>query len=63
MHVCCPKRIPAAPSHVSALMSGVMIKTGVYGILRVTAQIADLPTHRTAGRSCSSQASSRDSGA
>lgn len=30
-------------------MSGVMIKTGVYGILRVTAQIADLPTLRTAG--------------
>ena len=25
---------PAAPSHVSAIMSGVMIKTGIYGILR-----------------------------
>ena len=25
---------PAAPSHVSALMSGVMIKLGIYGLLR-----------------------------
>ena len=30
-----PEAHPAAPSHVSALMSGVMIKTGIYGILRV----------------------------
>ncbi len=30
-----PDAHPAAPSHVSAIMSGVMIKTGVYGILRV----------------------------
>ena len=49
MHVWLPEAHPAAPSHVSALMSGVMIKTGVYGILRVTAQIADLPTLRTTG--------------
>ena len=27
---------PVAPSHVSALMSGVVIKMGVYGLLRVT---------------------------
>lgn len=33
-HVWLPEAHPAAPSHVSALMSGVMIKTGVYGILR-----------------------------
>ena len=33
-HVWLPKAHPAAPSHVSALMSGVMIKTGLYGILR-----------------------------
>ena len=31
----CRWRIPVAPSHVSALMSGVMIKMGVYGLLRV----------------------------
>lgn len=29
-----PDAHPAAPSHVSAMMSGVMIKTGFYGILR-----------------------------
>ena len=30
-----PDAHPAAPSHVSGIMSGVMIKTGIYGILRV----------------------------
>ena len=30
-----PDAHPAAPSHVSGIMSGVMIKTGVYGILRM----------------------------
>ena len=30
-----PDAHPAAPTHVSAVMSGVMIKTGIYGILRV----------------------------
>ncbi len=30
-----PDGHPAAPSHVSAVMSGVMIKTGIYGILRL----------------------------
>ncbi len=34
LHVWLPEAHPAAPSHVSALMSGVMIKTGVYGIAR-----------------------------
>ncbi len=34
-HVWLPEAHPAAPSHVSALMSGVMIKTGIYGIVRV----------------------------
>jgi hydrogenase-4 component B len=36
LHVWLPLAHPAAPSHVSALMSGVMIKMGVYGLLRVT---------------------------
>ena len=36
LHVWLPRAHPAAPSHVSALMSGVMIKLGVYGLLRVT---------------------------
>lgn len=34
-HVWLPEAHPAAPSHVSAVMSGVMIKMGVYGLLRV----------------------------
>ncbi len=34
LHVWLPEAHPAAPSHVSALMSGVMLKTGIYGILR-----------------------------
>jgi hydrogenase-4 component B len=33
-HVWLPRAHPAAPSHVSALMSGIMIKMGIYGILR-----------------------------
>jgi formate hydrogenlyase subunit 3/multisubunit Na+/H+ antiporter MnhD subunit len=35
LHVWLPEAHPAAPSHVSALMSGVMIKMGLYGLLRV----------------------------
>ncbi|MCC7518818.1 MAG: oxidoreductase [Verrucomicrobiae bacterium] len=34
LHVWLPEAHPAAPSHVSALMSGVMIKLGIYGLLR-----------------------------
>lgn len=34
-HVWLPEAHPAAPSHVSAIMSGVMIETGVYGVLRM----------------------------
>jgi hydrogenase-4 component B len=33
-HVWLPEAHPAAPSHVSAVMSGVMIKMGVYGLVR-----------------------------
>jgi len=43
LHVWLPEAHPAAPSHVSALMSGVMIKTGVYGLLRVLALLGPLP--------------------
>src|SRR5437016_802584 len=35
LHVWLPYAHPAAPSHVSALMSGVMIKTAIYALLRV----------------------------
>ncbi len=34
LHVWLPRAHPIAPSHVSALMSGVMIKTALYGVLR-----------------------------
>jgi formate hydrogenlyase subunit 3/multisubunit Na+/H+ antiporter MnhD subunit len=34
LHVWLPEAHPAAPSHVSALMSAVMIKLGIYGLLR-----------------------------
>lgn len=34
LHVWLPEAHPAAPSHVSALMSGAMIKMGVYGLFR-----------------------------
>ena len=35
MHIWLPAAHPAAPSHVSALMSGVMIKTGIYMMIRI----------------------------
>lgn len=34
LHIWLPEAHPAAPSHVSAVMSGAMIKTGIYGLLR-----------------------------
>ena len=41
LHVWLPEAHPAAPSPVSALMSGVMLKTAIYGILRVTFDLLD----------------------
>lgn len=38
-HIWLPSAHPAAPTHVSALMSGVMIKTGVYMLIRLLADI------------------------
>jgi hydrogenase-4 component B len=35
LHIWLPRAHPAAPSNISALMSGVMVKTAVYGIVRV----------------------------
>jgi hydrogenase-4 component B len=37
LHVWLPEAHPAAPTSISALMSGVLIKTGVYGLFRVCA--------------------------
>ena len=36
MHVWLPEAHPAAPSPVSAMMSGLMLKTAIYGLLRIT---------------------------
>jgi len=38
-HIWLPVAHPAAPSHVSALMSGVMIKTGIYMLIRLLIDI------------------------
>src|SRR5262249_4762393 len=37
-HVWLPRAHPAAPSHVSAMMSGVMIKLGIYGLIRLACE-------------------------
>ena len=37
LHVWLPEAHPAAPTNISALMSSVLIKTGIYGIVRVCA--------------------------
>ena len=43
LHVWLPEAHPAAPSPVSALMSAVMLKTAVYGMLRVTLDLIAFP--------------------
>ena len=41
LHSWLPHAHPAAPSHVSGVMSGVMIKMGIYGILRILGYVQD----------------------
>jgi formate hydrogenlyase subunit 3/multisubunit Na+/H+ antiporter MnhD subunit len=43
VHVWLPEAHPAAPSPVSALMSGVMLKTAIYGLLRVSLDLLGDP--------------------
>jgi formate hydrogenlyase subunit 3/multisubunit Na+/H+ antiporter MnhD subunit len=43
MHVWLPEAHPASPSHVSAVLSGVMIKTGIYGLLRILSCMGSPP--------------------
>jgi formate hydrogenlyase subunit 3/multisubunit Na+/H+ antiporter MnhD subunit len=43
LHVWLPLAHPAAPSHVSALMSGVMTKVAVYGFLRIVFDLLGAP--------------------
>jgi formate hydrogenlyase subunit 3/multisubunit Na+/H+ antiporter MnhD subunit len=44
LHVWLPLAHPAAPSHVSALMSGVMTKVAVYGFIRIIFDLVGEPT-------------------
>ncbi|HEX9704722.1 MAG TPA: proton-conducting transporter membrane subunit [Gemmatimonadales bacterium] len=43
LHFWLPPAHAGAPSHVSALLSGVMIKMGIYGLLRVGMMVGELP--------------------
>jgi hydrogenase-4 component B len=43
LHVWLPDAHAAAPSHVSAIMSGVLIKMGIYGLVRVTSLLPEPP--------------------
>jgi formate hydrogenlyase subunit 3/multisubunit Na+/H+ antiporter MnhD subunit len=44
LHVWLPLAHPAAPSHVSALMSGVMTKVAIYGFIRIVLDLLGAPT-------------------
>jgi formate hydrogenlyase subunit 3/multisubunit Na+/H+ antiporter MnhD subunit len=44
LHIWLPLAHPAAPSHVSALMSGVMTKVAVYGFIRIVFDLNGPPT-------------------
>jgi hydrogenase-4 component B len=43
LHVWLPSAHAAAPSHVSAILSGVLIKMGIYGLARVTSLLPNPP--------------------
>jgi len=43
LHMWLPEAHPAAPAHVSAVMSGVMIKMGIYGLLRMLPYLGPPP--------------------
>ena len=43
LHVWLPEAHAAAPSHVSALMSGAMVTLGLYGLLRLAVLLGPLP--------------------
>lgn len=43
LHIWLPEAHPAAPTHVSAVMSGIMIKLGIYGILRTIPFLGEPP--------------------
>jgi len=39
LHIWLPRAHPAAPTNISAIMSGVMLKTAIYGIIRISIDI------------------------
>lgn len=43
LHIWLPSAHANAPSHISALMSGVLIKIGIYGLLRTISFFYDIP--------------------
>ncbi len=43
VHIWLPHAHPAAPSHVSAVLSAVMIKMGIYGLMRMILIIKNFP--------------------
>ncbi len=44
LHIWLPDAHAAAPSHVSALLSGVVLKMGIYGLVRVFSMLPAYPT-------------------
>jgi len=49
LHVWLPEAHPVAPSPASALLSGIMLKTGVYGLIRVVFNVFGSEVVRAAG--------------
>lgn len=43
LHIWLPHAHPQAPSHISAVLSGVMIKIGIYGLMRIILIINNFP--------------------
>ena len=43
LHVWLPSAHATAPSHISAILSGVVLKTGIYGLVRLLSGFADPP--------------------
>lgn len=49
LHVWLPEAHPAAPSHVSALLSGAMINAGLYGVIRSLTLLGGAPSAGVVG--------------
>lgn len=47
LHIWLPLAHPAAPSHVSALMSGVMTKVAIYGFIRIVFDLLGQPDRKS----------------